>query len=301
MMIGMTGRRVLLPFYHAVAPKQPEHIHPSMFHVRSPKLFEEDLRFLLRHARAVSINELNAIIDAGHQPNEPVFHITFDDGLSEFNKWAVPILKEYEVPATVFVNTDFVNNRGMFYRYIVALILSRTSQSSETRQRLLSATHEDLPWIMEVVSSSGIDLEAYLEDVRPYMTLDELKELQGDGMTIGSHTASHRWFKYLSLDEMRNETSRTFIWMDDNLGPNDRYFSFPFSDEDVPKEFFSWLYREVDCKLSFGISGLKNDIHRNHLHRIPMENSMQPVSAIVLKEYMKTILRAPFGRNRIRR
>jgi len=272
-----------------------------MFHVRTPLQFEEDLKFFQSIGRAVSMSELVDITLNGVKIEDPVFHITFDDGLREYCDFALPILKRYKVPSSVFVNTEFVDNRDLFYRFKVALILNRSKQSHETRTRLMEATHKDLDWIASVAEGSGIDFSAYLSKSRPYLTSVELQTLASENFSIGSHSCDHKWFKFLSEDEMKDQVTRSFAWLKGRYSNEVNTFSFPFSDEGVPKSFLQWLHNSYGCQLSFGISGLKSDVAPNHLHRIPMENSLEPASKIIVREYLKCVARIPLGKNTIKR
>lgn len=301
MIIGMSGKHVLLPFYHCVAPAQPDHIDPSMYMVRSPELFEDDIKYFAENYRLISISELHAIIASGKAPSQPVCHISFDDGLREFYDYALPILEKNNAPASVFINRDFVDNRAMFYRYKVALLMKDPRLNDADKKKLLQATHSDLALIKAYASRFEIDFDAYTEDVRPYMSKIQLKSLAKRDIAIGAHGTDHTWFKYLEIDEMREQVLQSFLFLRNELQLSEMFFSFPFSDEGVPSDFFDWLFDEAGCLLSFGISGMKEDVRPEHLHRIPMENDLSPAREIIRRERVKRLLRAPLGRNKIRR
>lgn len=77
----------------------------------SPSRFEEHLAYLYHHGyQPMTISKIiNAIRSGGKSLPERVVGITFDDGLADFLDGAVPILKKYNFPATLFVTTGFVN------------------------------------------------------------------------------------------------------------------------------------------------------------------------------------------------
>lgn len=79
------------------------------------------------------------------------------------------------------------------------------------------------------------------------------------------------------------------------------YFSFPFFDIGVKTELFNWMYETMNVKLSFGTSGMKDDISKYHLHRIPFEKGKRSAIDIVKSEYFYFILKHFLGKNKIKR
>lgn len=316
-----SGQNILLPFYHSVSDHKLQHIQDDFYHVRNISTFEADLDYCAKNYRAISLDELYRIISSEKPSREPVFHISFDDGLREVYDIVLPILKNKKIPASVFINTDFVDNKGLFYKYKIGVILDRLqanpsaslkllnnvhdrnkySSTQELKDSLLAFTHDDESTIDSIASHLNINWQKYLQDQKPYMSSTQIKELMKNGFEIGSHGYNHRWFKYLTLDEKKEQITRSFDYLSEELGIAKQYFSFPFSDENVSPDFFDWLLGDFGCKLSFGISGLKSDYHKNHLHRLPMENNLNEVSKIIKTEYLYFMIKSLFGKNKISR
>jgi peptidoglycan/xylan/chitin deacetylase (PgdA/CDA1 family) len=81
---------------------------PSEVHSVSPVAFEEQMRFLATKCNVISLDRLVGCFNGkGVLPDNPVV-ITFDDGLADNYTVAYPILKKYDLPATVFVVPDWV-------------------------------------------------------------------------------------------------------------------------------------------------------------------------------------------------
>jgi hypothetical protein len=120
-LISMTGQRILLPFYHVVSDEGKDHFK-HLYPARSVDEFNADLDFIMKYFQPVSLIELIDLINSGKKPKKPVFHLTFDDGLSEFYNIIAPILKERGISATVFLNNDFIDNKQMFYRFKASLL-----------------------------------------------------------------------------------------------------------------------------------------------------------------------------------
>jgi len=91
---------VTLPvyYYHRVGPFRPG--APRKLNV-DPAAFREHLAVLSKKAKPVS---LDALVDA-KAPRGAVA-VTFDDGYRDLLEHALPALKEFRIPAAVFVVTD---------------------------------------------------------------------------------------------------------------------------------------------------------------------------------------------------
>jgi peptidoglycan/xylan/chitin deacetylase (PgdA/CDA1 family) len=81
--------------------------------VVSPTQFAAQLEWLARHGyRVIPLRELAGFL-AGRQPlPQRSVVITIDDGYASAHRHALPLLRKYGFPATVFVYTDFVGAGG---------------------------------------------------------------------------------------------------------------------------------------------------------------------------------------------
>lgn len=80
-------------------------------------LFDEQMSALADSGRAVSLERGLELLD-GLPPadgRDPVV-VTFDDGTADFVDQALPILQRYDIPATLYVATEFVE-RGRAFTY----------------------------------------------------------------------------------------------------------------------------------------------------------------------------------------
>ena len=78
-----------------------------------PKHFEEHMEVFKKLGHPLSLSELYKSFQAGKVPDRSIT-ITFDDGYFNNLQLGKPILEKYDVPATVFVTTSFVEH-GLSY------------------------------------------------------------------------------------------------------------------------------------------------------------------------------------------
>jgi len=75
--------------------------------------FEEQLDFLARNNfQVVSLKTLNEHMENGVRLAPKTVVITFDDGWKSTYEYGYPLLAKYNMPATLFVYTDFINARA---------------------------------------------------------------------------------------------------------------------------------------------------------------------------------------------
>src|SRR5690606_834826 len=121
-LIKLSRRKIFLPFYHTISDLPTPHIS-NLYPVRNTKIFEKDLDTICSHFDPISIERLFEIVDKNEQVKNPVFHLTFDDGLKEVQEIIAPILERKGIPATIFINSAFVDNKSLFYRHKVSLLI----------------------------------------------------------------------------------------------------------------------------------------------------------------------------------
>jgi peptidoglycan/xylan/chitin deacetylase (PgdA/CDA1 family) len=96
--------------YHSVSPF-PEWLRIPDELSLEPSTFERQLAYLKRHGyRTVFIGEMHALLagNARLKPGVKCVALTFDDGYADTWMAAFPLLKKYEMKATLFVSTDFI-------------------------------------------------------------------------------------------------------------------------------------------------------------------------------------------------
>ncbi|MBU1087231.1 MAG: polysaccharide deacetylase family protein [Candidatus Omnitrophica bacterium] len=80
----------------------------------SPDTFIKQIKFLKdRNFQFMSLADYVELLKSGKKPRRKSIVITFDDGYEDNYIYAFPILKELNIPATVFIVTDWVNNENM--------------------------------------------------------------------------------------------------------------------------------------------------------------------------------------------
>ncbi len=319
MLIKLTSQKLILPFYHTISNHRLPHIS-NLYTIKNIRQFEDDLDFLCKHYQPISINELENYIYNEEKIGKPKFHLTFDDGLKEIYTEIAPILERKGIPATIFINTDFIDNGELFYRYKVSLLIEKIRNDQpnavlkisnrwklkecnfqEIEKKLLSFNINNVTEIDEIARLIQVDFTEFLKTEQPYLTENQIEQLIKRGFAFGSHSLNHPFFKDINPSERKRQITESFKFIEQIFSINCSYFSFPFSDEAIDRQFLLWLHNNANCRLSFGISGMKRDCTKFHLHRIPFEHTLPKACDIIKKEYLYYIIKFFFNKNKILR
>jgi peptidoglycan/xylan/chitin deacetylase (PgdA/CDA1 family) len=270
----------IIPVYHVVSDQDLCHIK-HLYKYKSVSGFERELDLFLRHYKPVGIDEIIS------KTVKNAFHLTFDDGFSECYNVIMPILYRKGIPASFFVNTDFIDNKNMQNDCIISLICDSINNLRDFDSRksyiMEKCCHYDSikSWLFEISCADensliglchllDLDIKGYLELERPYMSSSEILDLSMKGFNIGSHGKSHINYKYLNLEEQLFDTLTTTSYIQTNFSQSLSLFAFPYEDIQVTNEYFTSLGNKVDA--TFGTSGLFDDLPDMSYQRVWMES-----------------------------
>lgn len=317
--IKLTGQQLILPVYHTVSNDYIPHI-ANLYKYKNIKAFKVDLDYLLRHYKPVDLYQLTDHIRGGKPIRGKAFFLSFDDGLSEFYNIIAPLLKQKGIPATCFLNSNFIDNKDLFFRYKISLLIDTISNQdikpqtvSQVRQLLNIAgikwasipqallnvqyNNKELPG--KLAELLGLDFAEYLAVKKPYMTSGQIRELMAEGFTFGSHSIDHPEYRFIDTHEQLKQTTVSTKIICDKFKLNYRVFAFPFTDYGVSKNTFDNIHSAGDIDLSFGCAGMKHDCIPFNLQRIPAEDYNLPLKRRLKADYFYFILKSIVRRNNI--
>jgi len=315
-LIEHSKQTVFMPFYHSINNEQLPHIK-NIYPIRSKKLFLNDLDFFTRNFSPVDLN----FIIKNRKPEKPVFYLSFDDGLSEIYNIIAPILLKKGIPASFFINTDFVDNKNLFFRYKASLIIEEYNKlpnktiiiNQINKQYNLNINTDNFIRYIKTINYSDkdildkiapffdLDFNNYLQTKKPYLTSNQIKELIKKGFTIGSHSCSHPEYRFIDLKTQISETQKSINFINRNFNVEHKIFSFPFTDFGVNKAFFDYIYNNKIIDYSFGAAGLKLDSYDNHFQRFSIDGTLKSADKLVKAEYLYFLTKKLFNKNKIYR
>lgn len=111
--------KIPILLYHNFVTTVPDNDPDNFNYINTPESFEENIKTLLENGYTIiSIKDL-ADADAGkiELPHKPII-ITFDDGYYSNYEYIYPILKKYNVKASIFIITDRVGKEIDGIKYL---------------------------------------------------------------------------------------------------------------------------------------------------------------------------------------
>jgi peptidoglycan/xylan/chitin deacetylase (PgdA/CDA1 family) len=242
--------------YHRISdvPKDPFGMSVSA------ENFDQQLEIIRRHANPLSLDKLFEGLRDEHLP-ERAIALTFDDGYVDVLYHAEPLLRRYQIPATVFATTGHLGHpfwwdelafllfapdlspqrlstilAGETFERIQAEIEEKKpSNDIETRQHLLMGIYK---WFLHLPAE---EREIGMSQLRTFagsllgnlphfrtITPEELIELaDGDLVDIGAHTVMHPVLTRLSLEEQQAEIQESKSYLENLLERPVTGFSYP--------------------------------------------------------------------------
>lgn len=304
------NRKNIFPFYHTVCDQVLPHIK-HLYSVRNSNTFIKDLDTLCRYFEPVTLNHF---LNSSKDRTKPVFHLTFDDGLRECSEVIQHVLLRKGIPATYFLNNDFIDNKALFYRFTASLILEKSGTgeiekvlkennitAANARTFILKADHNDKALLERIAAHLGIDINEYLNKQKPYLSSSEIKGLIKNGFNIGSHSNDHRDFSFMKTPEVVESVKASISDLNVRFGISCKSFSFPFTNHTLPVSLFDQLKNEIpECQFYFGTSGVKDDIN-GVFQRIPMEKYSCDAKNIIAVELRNYRHKKMLGRHVVKR
>jgi peptidoglycan/xylan/chitin deacetylase (PgdA/CDA1 family) len=317
----ITGNKIILPFYHSVCDQHLSHLS-HLYPVKNIKQFNSELDQLLKFYKPISLKELISHNVQDKNFTTPVFHLTFDDGLSQFNDLASDILLKKGIPATCFLNSSFIGNKDLFFRYKASLLidnLHHQAAGSEAwknfhewskknnlpklyyKKLLLSIGFERKELLDELAMLIGVDFNEYLKLNKPYLDEVQIRSLITKGFTFGAHSIDHPEYRFLNEEEQIRQTKESVNSICNQFNLDYKVFSFPFTDFGVKKSFFDFIYKEKVVDITFGCAGIKIDTIKRNLQRIPVELYNLSLIETLKRELIYFLFNRLINQHKIRR
>lgn len=283
--LARTGLEGVFPFYHAVTDQTLPHTR-HLYSLRSTAGFESDLEVLLKYFEPVSMADFLSG-EARRNARKIPMVLSFDDGLVQCYQETMPILQKKGLPAVFFLNNDFIDNRELFFRFKVSLLLELLPGKTgaerahaatllqcwvpELKKRLLGLSYHERDLLDPLAEAWDYSFREYLAEQAVYLSSSQVSDIMKKGFEIGSHGFDHPPFSLFS----QNDTINHIRWCTEDLqtrfGMSYRYFAFPFTDDGVQDDTIGKLFSGGIIDAGFGTAGLKDDRWPAYRQRIPME------------------------------
>ncbi len=256
--------QLVILMYHRILPADDNRClteEPGM--IVTPSTFKQHMKILAEYFQFVSLNDwINK-----KNNNQPLpamaCAITFDDGWSDNYEFAYPILKELNVPATIYLVSNIVDTDNIFWpervsHAIINIANNHSTLWNKPELKWLKNTQTDYTFneksptreqISQIIKSlkeytdtdinqrlnaleSDFNIESYSSTSQNILTWQQIDEMIDSGLVeAGSHTCQHiRLVDDLSSDLLNDEVVKSKKIIEKKINAQINTFCFPNGD-----------------------------------------------------------------------
>ena len=299
----------IIPVYYHLVSNKKNPLVDNLYSHKDIAMFRKDLEVLVKKYRILDLSDIQA--------NKDGLILSFDDGFAECYSVIYPILKEMSIPAFFFVNNNFIDNRSMFYRAKLSLLISRLFYLSPlVHQQLakvldcnITGLTENILKILDgnsvkidtLLNIAQIDVDEYLFEHKPYLTTEQIFEMIAAGYYFGGHTHDHLRLKDLSALEQEKRIVESAIDISQRFNLSYKLCSLPHNDLGISRDVMKNVSEQIDYL--FGGYGLNHQLDIRYIQRISNEHSSLRIDRFIntwkvihyitskVKNYQKKILK----------
>ncbi len=273
-------KRISNPFnlrivcYHSVATNHP--FLPRKLYI-SPENFIEQMYVIERHFQIISFDDIEEV--KARRISFPII-VTFDDGLMDNYKVALPILKKLGIKATFYLNTLPLENEQVLWTHNLD-ILYRACDIKTLKKVLLKRGdtvdgtlalskyvarnygYEEILELLDHLNSlSGIKPDAR----KLYMGQNEIKDLLKSGMEVGCHGRTH--CNLVKVDDVSNEILPAKESLESLCKREVKTFAYPFGDPDSFNQLLHTYLKKHFRHICTTVPKVNRDLGQQIYHRV---------------------------------
>jgi len=221
--------------------------------------FKKQINFIQRHYTIVSLEHYLALPKNERLKIRNPLALTVDDGYRNFYLHAYPVLKEYSLPATMYLPYNFIEQgnwmwqdknkyilrnarfkefefkwENKVYKYQVNTFKELINNMVRTYELCMRVTLKERDiFSQSFAEAAGIHLpERPIEEFAP-LTWDEIREMELNGITFGSHTMNHEILIHTDSKNYIAEISNSKVELENRLGHEITGFCYPNGDYNI--------------------------------------------------------------------
>lgn len=218
--------------------------------------FKAHLKYVKDNYNVFALSDAISLVRDKSLPRNALV-ITIDDGYSDAYELAFPILSEFELPATLYCVTNFIDGKGWIWTDLLRYMLSRTSkhefvldfgnrsfsfQTTGSRAESLRIADKVNGKLKKLLDSDRkrklTEFAEVLEveipsipssDYSP-ISWGQAREMDNNGLFIESHSVSHPILTRVSPSVLFDELKHSKTTLERELGRRVSHFCYPNGD-----------------------------------------------------------------------
>jgi len=290
--------RLFVVNYHGICRSDYQ---PSVWTQLPRERFIQQMLYVKKYYHIISMQDLIEAIDSGSYLPPKAALITFDDGLRNNYSVAYPLLKKYNIPATVFLTTDYIDTNALLWFDELFFLLREMKHLDQEvniqelscfgnlkttdlwpyyfnaveRLKRTTADHRDVV-LAQLRSMVSFDRSSIIDDFG-ILSSPQIKEMYDSGLVdFGVHTANHRILQNLPAKEWNKEIHNPRKKLSELLGREIYSFCYPNGQPglDFSKQHVDFLHH-AGYKCAFTTKARLYNLRKNEpflISRVPAGN-----------------------------
>ncbi len=283
--------------YHRIGESKDTQYDSDIYSCTS-EVFLSHLLFYKEYFDIISIDEMEKILETEIAIKEKLALITFDDGYIDNYNVAYKILKQQSIPAVFYVPTSYVGSSSIPWWDEIAWMIRNTRSKTVSmtqwdrdilinRENIEQSIRTVLLAVKKMVGMEMGDILAQLREQltcqaensqhKLFMNWDNLKEMQDNGMGIGSHTHSHEILSHINKHLQYEEVAKSKAILERELDRSVSTFAYPVGRKGTYTEETIDVLKECGYKLAFtqslGVNANPKE-NRFELRRFPVDGNL---------------------------
>lgn len=218
----------------------------------SLKIFEKQMQFLAENFIPMSLEDITEMLCVEKNIPENVIAVTFDDGYKDNYLYAFPILRKFNIPATIFLITGFIENSYLPWWDIISYAID-TTMVNELKLKMINKgksyqltnidnkikfknnlnhlllyynESEKLSMIRDLLDMLGIE-NTELQQCAESLSWEEIIFMSNNGIRFGAHTVNHPILSQIPLVQAKHEIIKSKELIEKKLGTTVKSFAYP--------------------------------------------------------------------------
>jgi peptidoglycan/xylan/chitin deacetylase (PgdA/CDA1 family) len=239
------NHKTLILAYHRIEESRNDFDYDASLISASTKNFAEQMKYLSEHYHVISLDDFMKYHNKKINPPKNSVVITFDDGYLDSYKNAYPVLKKYDLPATIYLTTGAVEDKNIFWwdklAYVISKtnvahienqILGRLSLDNTSRKKTFSRIKYILKDMAEKEKNKIIDTLAKQLKVKfpkedMFLNWAQISQMQKNHVSFGAHTVTHPILTNVSLKKAEQEIVESRNTIEQKLKTKITMFAYP--------------------------------------------------------------------------
>lgn len=241
-LLGKNNVKILA--YHKINDDSPNYLGLSV----TVSSFEKQIKYLKRNYDLISLDEAVHLIQTKQKFLKDTMVITFDDGFKDNYINAFPIIKKYNIPATIFLAVEPVGfKKNLWFENIIDMITKTNKDSIDLKafglvkyliktikqkEKVVTtiikyAKQLDKVKRQKLIKYISKELEVNADESNQMLSWEEIIEMKENSVSFGAHTMSHSILTTIPIKETEYEILESKRVIEEKLKQKVSFFAYP--------------------------------------------------------------------------